>query len=178
MSATGTVVRPRPLTAAEFSRFGQVFGDDWSGGAPANDGTARRFDDVAALELTSHGGRPQLSLFRATPLALPLTVRVLERHPLSSQAFIPLSPRPFLVVVAPPGETVASEDVFAFVTAPGQGVNYGPGVWHHALVALGAVSDFAVVGRAGTDDNCDFFRLDRPVLVAAEEAAAPGGVDR
>ncbi len=177
MSVSGTVIRPRPLTAAEFAPFGQVFGDDWSGGAPANDGTARRFDDVAALDLAGHGGRPQLSLFRATPLALPLTVRVLERHPLSSQAFIPLSQKPFLVIVAPPGETVAGADVAAFVTAPGQGVNYAPGVWHHALVALGAVSDFAVVGRAGTDENCDFFRLDQPVLVA-EELAVPGGVDR
>jgi ureidoglycolate lyase len=177
MSRAGTVVRARPLTAADFAPFGQVFGDDWSGGAPANDGTARRIDDVAELDLTGHGGRPQLSLFRATPLALPLTVRQLESHPLSSQAFIPLSPRPFLVVVAPPGETVAGEDVFAFVTAPGQGVNYAPGVWHHALVALGAVSDFAVVGRAGDDENCDFFALDRPVLVEAD-AAISGGVAR
>ena len=85
-----------PLTGAAFQAFGEVIEAPGDGGRPANDGTAQRYDDVAALALTAGGGRPQLSLFRVCPARLPLECRGLERHPLSSQAFVPVGTREFL----------------------------------------------------------------------------------
>ncbi|TDA86513.1 ureidoglycolate lyase, partial [Halomonas marinisediminis] len=89
-------------------------------------------------------GAPIISLFRSTPLAQPISLRIMERHPLGSQAFYPLSPRPYLVVVAPPGDFDADK-VKAFLAQPGQGVNYHKGVWHHFCLALEDVSDFLVI---------------------------------
>jgi len=68
---------------------------------------------------------------------------------------MPLGPAPFLVLVAPPGDTVKPADLRAFKTAPGQGVNYRRGVWHHPLIALNEVSDFLVIDRGGAGENCD-----------------------
>jgi ureidoglycolate lyase len=80
---------------------------------------------------------------------------MVERHPLSSQAFLPLAPTPFLVVVAPPGHTPDPGDLRAFVTRGQQGVNYARGTWHHPLIAFGRPGDFLVVDRGGDGENCD-----------------------
>jgi ureidoglycolate lyase len=83
---------------------------------------------------------------------LPFEITMMERHPLGSQAFIPLNDKPYLVVVAPAGELDESK-IRAFVTSGWQGVNYAKGVWHHPLLALGEVSDFIVVDRGGDGHN-------------------------
>jgi ureidoglycolate lyase len=86
---------------------------------------------------------------------------ILERHPLGSQAFIPMSSQPFLVVVAPAGDAPEPQRPRCFLAAPGQGVNYARGIWHHPLIALDAPSDFLVLDRAGakSDANCDEYPL-------------------
>ena len=150
-----------PLTSAVFQAFGEVIEAPGDGGRPANDGTAQRYDDVAALALTAGGGRPQLSLFRVCPARLPLECRSLERHPLSSQAFVPVGAARFLVVVAPAGGKAPDADgTRAFLARDGQGVNYRPGVWHHPMLALDAEIDFVMVGRADDGRDCDLAPFD------------------
>ena len=83
-------VSVEPLTPAAFAPFGQVIQAPDGGGAAANQGTARRFDDAVPLALTNQDGEPLLSLFRVQPVTLPVTCTLLERHPLSTQAFVPL----------------------------------------------------------------------------------------
>ncbi len=95
-----------------------------------------------------------MNLFRGQPRTLPFEVTMLERHPLGSQAFIPLTDRPYIVVVAPAG-VLDPPKIRAFVTSGWQGVNYAKGVWHHPLIALGGVSDFIVVDRGGGGGNLD-----------------------
>ena len=151
---------PRPLTRAAFAPFGEVIETAHAESRLVNDGNARRFHDLAAIDVAEGGGRPLLNIFRARPLAPPIPIRLMERHPLGSQAFVPLGSRPFLVVVAPPGEAVAPEALRAFRAEDGQGVNYRRGVWHHPLLALGGESDFLVIDRGGPGENCDFFRFD------------------
>jgi ureidoglycolate lyase len=90
---------------------------------------------------------------------------MLERHPLSSQLFMPLSAAPFLVVVAPPGENVDRTSVRAFVTNGAQGVNYRRGTWHHPVIALANPSEFLVVDRVGPGANCDEFFFDGEKLL-------------
>jgi len=93
---------------------------------------------------------------------LPFEVSMLERHPLGSQAFLPLNDRPYLVVVAPAGE-LDEAAIRGFATRGWQGVNYAKGVWHHPLIALGEVSDFIVVDRGGEGNNLNEIQLDESV---------------
>jgi ureidoglycolate lyase len=149
-------LQAEPLTRAAFTAFGDVIEVPLGGGRAANNGTAVRYDDVAVLELTAEGGRPTLGLFRVKPARLPLECRTLERHPLSSQAFVPVRECRFLIVVAPAGsDKPEANGTRAFVTDGWQGVNYRPGVWHHPLLALDAETDFVMLGRADDGRDCD-----------------------
>lgn len=148
-------IAAQSLTREAFAPFGDVIETDGSRHFPINEGTTERFHDLAPVDVSDEGGRPLINLFRAQPRSLPLAVRIMERHSLSSQAFVPLSQRPFLVLVAPPGETVRIEDLKAFVAQDGQGVSYRRGVWHHPLIALEVESDFLVIDRGGPGENLD-----------------------
>lgn len=158
---------PRPLTASAFARHGEVI--EASAGAEQrviNYGNTVRFHDLAAVDVAADDGRPLVSIFRSKPLPAPVTIQVMERHPLSSQAFYPLSGRPYLVVVAGPG-AFDPANIEAFIAGAAQGVNYRAGVWHHYCLALGAVSDFLVIDRGGRGDDLDEVRLaaDQAVVV-------------
>ena len=144
----------RPLTAVAFAPFGDVI--ETAGVTPRliNNGFAERFDDLARIDAGQGGGRAGLSLFAAKPRAAPVALDLMERHPLGSQAFVPLSAAPFLIVVAPIGDHVALDALQAFVTDGRQGCNYRAGVWHHPLLAL-VPQSFLVVDRHGPGANLD-----------------------
>jgi ureidoglycolate lyase len=148
-------IRPVPLTPEAFAPFGEVIAAGLGTHITINDGTSERYSDLAQIDVDAEGGRANVSYVRAQPRDLPLAVRMVERHPLGSQAFMPLSETPFLLLVAPPGETVRPGDLRAFKSAPGQGVNYRRGTWHHPLIAIETVSPFLVLDRIGNDENCD-----------------------
>jgi ureidoglycolate lyase len=151
---TGRKLAVEPLTSAGFAPFGDVIESQGRAHYPINAGTAERYNDLAKVDVGAAGGRPLISLCRAQPVELPLTLRLMERHPLSSQAFIPLSTTPFLVVVAPAGD-LRVEGIRAFCSNGRQGINYRPGTWHHPLITLERVSDFLIVDRGGQGKNCD-----------------------
>jgi ureidoglycolate lyase len=152
---TRIALHPEPLTRGVFAPFGEVIELDDARHYTINDGYAERYHDLARLDVAEAGGRPLLNIFRAKPRELPLRIRMVERHPLSSQAFLPLAAMPFLVVVAPPGQAPGPGDLRAFVTRGQQGVNYARGTWHHPLIAFGRPGDFLVVDRGGGGENCD-----------------------
>jgi ureidoglycolate lyase len=149
-------LRVEPLTHATFAAFGDVI--DVASAETVytiNEGTAQRFHDLARIDTGADRGHPIVSLFRAQARALPFVVRMLERHPLGSQGFMPLGPHPYLVVVSESLDTIPR----AFLAQPGQGVNLHRGVWHHPLLALDATSDFLVIDRGGPGANCDEVEL-------------------
>jgi ureidoglycolate lyase len=154
-----------PLTREAFAPFGEVIeASDAVRHFTINAGNTERYHDLARIE-PGPEGRVIVSIFRGQPRALPFTVTMMERHPLASQAFVPLSGRPYLVVVAPAGEAPTVDTLRVFLARGEQGVNYAPGVWHHPLLALEAVSDFLVVDRAGPGHNCDEVLIDAPGLI-------------
>lgn len=156
-----------PLTADAFAPFGDVIeATDDADQKSINYGHTTRFHDLAELKLTAGGGRAGVSIFRSTPLVQPVTIRIMEYHPMSSQAFVPLSKRPYLVVVAPKGPFDAGA-MRAFVAAGGQGVNYHPGTWHHFSLALEDVSDFLVIDRIA--DEADTVNCVEHELAAGEQ---------
>lgn len=145
-------LRVEALTKQAFAPFGDVIELEGAKQIPINLGTTIRFHDLAKIDIADESGRPLVNLFRGEPRSLPFEVKMLERHPLGSQAFVPLNDKPYLVVVAPAGELDESK-IRAFVTSGWQGVNYAKGVWHHPLLALGEVTDFIVVDRGGDGLN-------------------------
>lgn len=146
---------PEPLTAEAFAPFGSVIeASDSAVKIDINQGHAVRYDRLAEIDVADGAGA--ISLFRARPLE-ELVLRVFERHPLGSQAFIPLSGCPYLVAVAPAGAFDAFQ-IRLFRAGARQGVNYSRGVWHHFLLVLDE-SDFLVVDRFGPGDNCEEVEL-------------------
>ena len=143
-----------PLTRFEFEPFGDVIELAGNPHFIINQGWAERYHDLARLELTAAGGRPLLNIFRASPRTLPLKIKVMERHALGSQTFIPLARARFVIVVAPAGAPRPSY-LHAFVTDGVQGVNYRAGVWHHPLLVLDQVSDFVVLDRGASETDCE-----------------------
>ena len=154
------------LTREAFAAFGDVIETVGSIHRTINLGHAERYDDLARVDVSEEGGRPLINIFRAHPWPEPIRIHSMERHPLSSQAFIPLMDAPFLVVVAAPTERLRPDDLRAFVTNGRQGVNYHRAVWHHALLALAPSCDFLVIDRGGAGVNCDevYFENDEVVL--------------
>ena len=146
-------LKPKPLTREAFAPFGDVIETEDAERLLINEGTTERFHDLAKVELG--GGRALINIFRAQPRPSPIAIRMMERHPLGSQAFVALERRPFLVVVAPPGAPPEAAALRAFITDGNQGVNYHPGVWHHPVLALLQETDFLVVDRGGPGANCD-----------------------
>ncbi len=145
-------LRIEPLTPAAFEAFGEVIAPEAAREVfSINAGTCTRFHDLGVVDCSVEGGRAGISLFRAAPRALPLAITLLERHPLGSQAFMPLSGRPYLVVVAESPDAAPR----GFLARQGQGVNFRRGTWHHPLLALEAVSDFLVIDRIGPGENCE-----------------------
>ena len=163
-----TLLSIAPLTREAFAPFGEVITLEGAQHFPINSGTTERFHALAQVDAFEQNGQPIISLFRGQPRSLPLAITVMERHPLGSQAFVPLASLEtdeYLVVVAPPGGFQA-QHMQAFVARGFQGVSYARGVWHHPLIALHKASDFLVVDRSGPGNNCDEVALDGRFVLA------------
>ncbi len=162
-----------PLSRAAFAPFGEVLMLDGARHYPINAGTTERFHALAGVDAYEQHGQPAISLFRGQPRPLPLPITLMERHPLGSQAFIPVTQSAddeYLVVVAPPGDFDASR-MKAFLARGFEGVSYARGVWHHPLIALHRVSDFIVVDRVGEGANCDEIPLPGDFVLTAQALA-------
>lgn len=159
------IIMPKPLTADAFARYGDVIEiSDAVEKKNINYGNTTRFHNLARLDLLAENGFPMVSIFRSKPLRLPIPIKIMERHPLSSQAFYPLSGEPYLVAVAPRGEFDPSK-IELFQASANQGVNYHAGTWHHFSLALNQESDFLVIDRGGDGENCDEVTLSEEVFI-------------
>lgn len=154
-------LRPLPLTAEAFAPFGEVL-DATGDFRLINAGLCRRHHDRARLDF-GPDGRAGISIFNAEPRALPYSFDLIERHPDGSQAFLPMTQHPFLVIVAPGPEA----EPLAYLTNGAQGINLRRGTWHGVLTPLHAPGLFAVVDRIGTTPNLEEYRYATPWTVLA-----------
>ncbi len=161
-------IQIEPLTTKAFRPFGDVLEAAGEPDKIINRGACGRWHDLATLQIGDDGpdaeGRLGISLFKAEVRTLPYQLDMMERHPLGSQAFLPMSETPFLVVVAP-DEGGAPGRPRAFVTAAGQGVNYHRAVWHGVLTPLHPPGLFAVIDRIGPDANLEEHWFDQSFTV-------------
>lgn len=144
-----------PLTPEAFVAFGEVIDHRSSEFFMINGGRTRRYHDLAKVETLGEEARTLISIFVTQPIQMPLELTFLERHPLGSQAFMPLHGERFVVVVAPAGDVIDPAQVRTFVTDGRQGVNYRAGTWHAIQSVLEREGEFLVVDRGGAGHNCD-----------------------
>jgi len=153
-----------PLTAERFKPYGDVIEASQVRDSVMNDARFDRFDKLCDIDIVD--GEVAVSMVRSrTASVLPYRIDMVERHPLGSQAFVPLSPCKMIIVVAPPAESVEPDDLRAFVSNGNQGINYRLGTWHMPLIAFESGLRFLVIDRAGEGPNCDEHYLDEPVLL-------------
>lgn len=164
-------IRTEPLSAAAFAPFGDVLEAKGTPDKLINQGLCGRFHDRAALDFgfdTAPPGRAGISLFHAQPRALPYRLEMIERHPEGSQAFVPMTQNPFLVIVSEHPEATPR----AFLTDGAQGINLHRGIWHGVLTPLAEPGLFAVIDRIGTSANLEEHWFDTPWQVEAGQHGA------
>jgi ureidoglycolate lyase len=144
-----------PLTTEGFFEFGDVIEMDQRTSRPMNRGMAERFHGLATVETYGDKAKAVISLVHSRCYDLPHSIELVERHPLGSQSFIPLDETPFIVIVAPMGDTVDPTRLRAFKTNGKQGINYRAGAWHGPLFTPFDAMNFVCVDRDGEGNNCE-----------------------
>ena len=157
-------VNPKPITKENFSKFGDVITTDDIKPLEINDGYAKRFDGIANLNTSKDNGETTICIFSALKRSFPMKIDMMEKHPLGSQAFIPMKETTFLVLVAPKGAKPNLNEVEAFIVPPGIGVNYNSGTWHFPLIATEDMN-FLVVDRKGSGENLIIESLDKEEVI-------------
>ena len=146
------VIKPKVINKENFKKFGDMITTDNIKPLEINDGYAKRYDGIANLDTKKDDGESIISIFSALKRSFPMKVDMMEKHPLGSQAFIPMKETTFLAFVAPEGTKPDLDKVEAFIIPKGIGVDYNAGIWHFPLIATEDMN-FLVIDRKGTGDN-------------------------
>ena len=158
------VIKPKIITKENFRKFGDMITTNDIKPLEINDGYAKRFDGIANLDTHKDNGESTISIFSALKRSFPMKVDMMEKHPLGSQAFIPMKETIFLSFVAPNEKKPDLNKVEAFIIPPGLGVNYKTGTWHFPLIATEDMN-FLVVDRKGSGDNLKIYKLEENQVV-------------
>ena len=157
-------IHPKPITKENFSKFGDMITTADIKPIEINEGYAKRFDGIANLNTSKDGGETTISIFSALKRSFPMKIDMMEKHPLGSQAFIPMKQTTFLALVAPEGNKPELNKIEAFIIPPEIGVNYNPGTWHFPLISTENMN-FLVVDRKGSGDNLIIESLDKEQVI-------------
>ncbi len=157
---TEKIIKPIPITKENFAKYGDMISTKDIKPLEINNGYAKRYDGIANLNTSKDNGETTISIFSALKRNFPMKIDMMEKHPLGSQAFIPMKETTFLVFVAPKEEKLDLNKIEAFIIPPGIGVNYSPGTWHFPLISTEDMN-FLVVDRKGSGDNLVIENLDK-----------------
>jgi len=158
------LVTPKSISKENFLKFGDVISTKNIEPININNGYAKRFDDIATLNTSKDNGETTISIFAALKRDFPMKIDMMEKHPLGSQAFIPMKETTFLVLVAPEGEKPDIKKIESFIVPPGIGVNYNPGTWHFPLISTEDMN-FLVVDRKGSGNNLVIQNLEKEKIL-------------
>ena len=158
------VVKPKPITKQNFKKFGDMITTEDIKPIEINNGYAKRYDGIANLNTKKDSGESTISIFSALKRSFPMKIDMMEKHPLGSQAFIPMKETVFLAFVAPEGDKPDLSKVESFIIPEGIGINYNPGIWHFPLIATENMN-FLVIDRKGSGDNLVIEKLDKEEVV-------------
>jgi len=157
-------INPKPITKENFSKFGDMITTANIKPIEINEGYAKRFDGIANLNTSKDNGETIISIFSALKRSFPMKIDMMEKHPLGSQAFIPMKQTTFLALVAPEGNKPDLNKIEAFIIPPEIGVNYNPGTWHFPLISTEDMN-FLVVDRKGSGDNLVIENIEKEEVI-------------
>tara|TARA_B100001123_G_C14721831_1_gene793401 strand:+ start:68 stop:562 length:495 start_codon:yes stop_codon:yes gene_type:complete len=146
------IIKPVKINRSNFAIYGDLISTSDVNPMDINAGYAKRFDNLANLSTLKDDGKTIVSIFSALKRTFPMTIDMMEKHPLGSQAFIPMKNTTFLCFVAPPGESPEVNKIQSFVIPPQTGINYKPGIWHFPLIST-ENTNFLVIDRKGKGEN-------------------------
>ena len=158
------IIKPINVNRSNFANYGDLITVNNIKPLDINSGYAKRFDDLADLNTSKDGGKTIVSIFSSLKRTFPMNINMMEKHPLGSQAFVPMKETTFLVFVAPKGVKPNLNEIEAFIVPPGIGVNYNPGTWHFPLISTEDMN-FLVVDRKGSGDNLVIENLDKENVI-------------
>ena len=158
------VIKPKAINKENFKKFGDMITTDDIKPLEINDGYAKRYDGIANLDAKKDNGESIISIFSALKRSFPMKIDMMEKHPLGSQAFIPMKETTFLAFVAPEGAKPDLDKVEAFIIPKGVGVNYNAGIWHFPLIATEDMN-FLVVDRKGSGDNLVIVNIEKEEVI-------------
>ena len=145
-------IKPKKINKINFSKFGQVIDTSKKKYFRINNGYAKRYDNLGKINTSLNKGRTIVSIFSAKKRKFPMKVDMMEKHPLGSQAFVPMKETSFLVFVAPKGNKPDLKKIQSFRIPKQTGINLNPGIWHFPLISTKDMN-FLVVDRKGKGNN-------------------------
>ena len=151
---------PIKITKTNFATFGDLISSENINPMNINAGFAKRFDNLANINTSKDNGQTIVSIFFALKRTFPMKIDMMEKHPLSSQAFIPMKETTFLSFVAPPGEFPEINKIQSFIIPPKTGINYKPGIWHFPLIST-ENTNFLVIDRKGSGKNLIIHKFEK-----------------
>ena len=158
------VVKPIKITKANFAAFGDVISSNNVKPMDINAGYAKRFDNLANIDVLKDKGKAIISIFSALKRSFPMKIDMMEKHPLGSQAFIPMKETTFLSFVAPPGEFPEISKIQSFIVPKKMGINYKPGIWHFPLIST-EDTNFLVIDRKGSGKNIIIHKFEKEKII-------------
>ena len=157
-------IKPTKITRKNFSKFGELINTKNKKPISINNGYARRFHDLGKINTSSNKGNPIISIFSAKKRNFPMKINMMEKHPLGSQAFIPMKETSFIVFVAPRGKEPDVNKIKSFIVPKQTGINYKPGIWHFPLISNKNMN-FLVIDRKGSGSNLKIENFDKDQVV-------------
>ena len=146
------VIKPKKITRKNFKKFGDVIYTKKIKPININDGYAKRFHNLGNINTLKKNGSTIMSIFSAKKRKFPMNIKMMEKHPLGSQAFIPMTETTFLVFVAPKSKKPNIKKIKSFIVPKQTGINYRPGIWHFPLISSKNMN-FLVIDRNGKGNN-------------------------
>ena len=158
------IIKPIKITRKNFTEFGDLISSEGINPIDINAGYAKRFDNLANINTSKDGGKTIVSIFSALKRTFPMKINMMEKHPLASQAFIPMKETTFLSFAAPPGESPEVSKIQSFIIPPKMGINYKPGIWHFPLIST-EDTNFLVIDRKGIGENIIIHKFDKEKII-------------
>ena len=158
------IIKPIKINRSNFATYGDLISTSDVNPININAGYAKRFDNLANLNTSKDEGQTIVSIFSALKRAFPMTVDMMEKHPLGTQAFIPMKDTTFLAFVAPPGNSPDINKIQSFIIPPRTGINYKPGIWHFPLIST-EDTNFIVIDRKGKGENLIIHKFKKEKIV-------------
>ena len=146
------IIKPKKITRRNFQKFGELISVKKIKPININNGYAKRFDNLCRINTSSKKGKTIMSIFSSKKRKFPMNIKMMEKHPLGSQAFVPMNEATFLVFVAPKGKRPNTKKIESFIVPKQTGINYKPGIWHFPLISTKNMN-FLVIDRKGIGNN-------------------------